>query len=265
MSEASRSWSWRHAILKSELPATTRHVLLTLSCYMNDVGGGCYPTTLDLAAATGLSQRAVCTHILAAKSAGWLRVSEHGFRGQKWKNHQYEAAWPKLEGAEPASVPLASEGTERGSVRDCEGTEPNDAKALNEVQSTTPATTPMSSNEDNRRTTPRDELLQVLDSVRADAVLEHRKKMGRPMTARAAKLTAAKFAQCPDPNAAADAMIANGWQGFELKWLENRQGNTRSGTTKPSGGKPRTVVDAVKARLQELELEGDRNAIEHQH
>ncbi len=37
-----RSWTWRHGILKSDLPATTRHVLLTISCHMNDLGEGAY-------------------------------------------------------------------------------------------------------------------------------------------------------------------------------------------------------------------------------
>jgi len=36
------AWTWRHAILEAELPATTKHVLLTISCFMNDVGEGCY-------------------------------------------------------------------------------------------------------------------------------------------------------------------------------------------------------------------------------
>ena len=34
------AWTWRHAILEAELPATTKHVLLTISCFMNDVGEG---------------------------------------------------------------------------------------------------------------------------------------------------------------------------------------------------------------------------------
>lgn len=125
-----RAWTWRHALLKSDLPATTRHVLLTISCFMNDVGGGCYPTQEQLAEATGLSNRAVRQHIDVAVKAGWLVRKEHGFRGQKWRNHEYEAAWPILdvvgdasEGAEPASSALPegaeprAEGAERGSEK----------------------------------------------------------------------------------------------------------------------------------------------------
>lgn len=71
--------------------------------------------------------------------------------------------------------------------------------------------------------TARQALAAVLDADRVGAVLDHRQKIRKPLTAHAAKLLAGKFSRCPDPNAAADAMIANGWQGFEPEWLERRQ------------------------------------------
>jgi hypothetical protein len=104
-----RAWSWRHAIIKSALPATTRHVLLTISCYMNETGDGCYPTQEQLAEATGLSIRAVRQHLEVAETAGWIKRSEHGFKGQRWRNHEYAAAWPETQdvakGEEPAAGP----------------------------------------------------------------------------------------------------------------------------------------------------------------
>ncbi|RVA58211.1 helix-turn-helix domain-containing protein [Mesorhizobium sp. M7A.F.Ca.US.001.01.1.1] len=154
MGEQSTSWSWRHAIISSDLAPTTRHVLLTISCYMNDVGGGCYPTTKQLQKSTGLSERAVCEHIGIAERAGWLTISKHGLAGQKWKNHQYSARWPNAEGTDVGSVPsaekaltqdqrLTPKGTDAGSVRNCEGTDPNDKKALTDGQSNSPYTTPI--------------------------------------------------------------------------------------------------------------------------
>jgi hypothetical protein len=247
MSNASRAWSWRHAILQSDLPATTRHVLLTISCFMNEVGGGCYPTTKDLAAATGLSERAVCTHIAAAAEAGWLKVSEHGFRGQKWKNHQYKAAWPNAEGTEGRSVP--SEAKALNVVP--RGTERRSAKALNDVQCNSPdssITSPVDKSARERapavptaiaskQKSPRHELLAVLDEARADAVIEHRKRIRKPLTAHAARLLAGKFRQCPDPNAAADAMIVSGWQGFEPSWLDGRERSPKGPA--PPAARPR--------------------------
>ena len=91
----SKSWTWRHAIAKSELPATTKHVLLTISIHMDETGGGAYPTIDLLAQETSLSRRVVILHIRNAINAGWLRSKVHGFAGQKWKNHEYEANWPE--------------------------------------------------------------------------------------------------------------------------------------------------------------------------
>jgi hypothetical protein len=65
-------------------------------------------------------------------------------------------------------------------------------------------------------------LSAVLDNDHASAVVEHRDKLRRPLTIHAAKLLASKFAKCPSPNDAADAMIANGWQGFEPDWMQTR-------------------------------------------
>ncbi|MGB3897022.1 MAG: helix-turn-helix domain-containing protein [Mesorhizobium sp.] len=160
-----RAWTWRHAITQSGLAPTTRLVLLTISCFMNDTGDGCYPTTKQLAEATGLSERAVCTHIDVAKQAGWLTVSVHGFKGQKWKNHQYKAAWPEGEGTEPDDKKALKEvqhvGTDGGSAAYekalnvlPKGTEPDDKKALKEVQSTSPVTNPITNSMSERGSDP---------------------------------------------------------------------------------------------------------------
>jgi hypothetical protein len=84
----------------------------------------------------------------------------------------------------------------------------------------------------------RDELRAVLDETRADAVLEHRQRIRKPLTAYAARLLAGKFAQVPDPNGAADAMVANGWQGFETRYLENRN-DTKGGAAAPTSTLPK--------------------------
>jgi hypothetical protein len=80
-----------------------------------------------------------------------------------------------------------------------------------------PQTTDTQSSE--QKITPRAALEAVLDADRAEAVVQHRQRLRKPLTGHAAKLLAGKFAQCPDPNAAADTMIGNGWQGFEPDWL----------------------------------------------
>lgn len=85
--------------------------------------------------------------------------------------------------------------------------------------------------------TPNAQLETALDTEHAAAVVDHRQRIRKPLTAHAAKLLAAKFRQCADPNAAADAMISHGWQGFEPEWLENRTHTARpNGTGPPKNG-----------------------------
>jgi hypothetical protein len=71
------------------------------------------------------------------------------------------------------------------------------------------------------------ELSRVLDDERTKAVIEHRQKLKKPLTAHAAKLLARQFEKCPNPNEAADEMVARGWQGFKPEWLEAQQANAK--------------------------------------
>lgn len=163
-----KPWTWRHAIIKSGLSPTTRHVLLTLSCHLNDLGEDCFPSTAMLAEETGLSERSVCTHLATAAALGWFVVRKHGFAKQRWARHEYLPRIPDGfeirarddQGTEAGSVPFkrgrktkalndvqcpVDKATEGGSVPSQEalnvvqeGTEPDDKKALNEVQSNSP-------------------------------------------------------------------------------------------------------------------------------
>lgn len=136
---------WRKALASRNGPehATTRHVLLTLSVWMDGQGGSCFPSTREIAEATGLSERAVCTHLERAAAGGWIRRKAAGREGRAWRHMTYTAAVPDVlnvvqhvreEGTERDSAPQGVRGTERHA----RGTEPNDNEALNEVQSNSP-------------------------------------------------------------------------------------------------------------------------------
>lgn len=115
----SRAWSWRHAIVESELQATTRLLLLALSVRMDETGGGCYPSIDQIVSMTGLSKNTVREHIRLAAEGGWLSVCPHGFKGQKWRRLEYAAAWPDRAGADCAPQQgLADSGEKGGSVVD---------------------------------------------------------------------------------------------------------------------------------------------------
>jgi uncharacterized protein YdaU (DUF1376 family) len=96
-----------------------------------------------------------------------------------------------------------------------------------------------------------DELSKVLDPLHAKAVIDHKKGFRGKFTPHAASLLAKEFARCPDPNAGADAMIANGWQGFKAEWLDRRS-NTGG------GNQPRETT--IERRMRELR---ERVADEH--
>ena len=133
-------FSWRDAIQKSSLEPTTRFVLLNLSIYMNEKGEGCYPSIETQAENTGLSPRAVITHLQKAADAQFLIITKHGLAGQKWKRNEYRAVYPNdmltlrhqdvpvdAEGGEPRSLPLLPEGGER-----------SDVKVVNDVHTNSP-------------------------------------------------------------------------------------------------------------------------------
>ena len=72
-------FEWYNAIIdESDLPSTTRLVLLTLFRFMNS-DGACWPSVSKLAEGTGLTRRTVGAHLERAEEAGWIdRVRDHG-------------------------------------------------------------------------------------------------------------------------------------------------------------------------------------------
>src|SRR5690606_1204118 len=92
---SSTAWSWRHAFSQSALPATTKHVLHTLGMFMNELGEGCFPSVADICRYSGLDKKTVLKHLVTAREAGWIVISQHGYRGQRWKRQEYVARWPE--------------------------------------------------------------------------------------------------------------------------------------------------------------------------
>lgn len=87
---------------------------------------------------------------------------------------------------------------------------------------------------------PRQRLEAVLDADHAEAVLEHRQRLRKPLTERAASLLAKDLAKFPDPNAAADRMIGKGWLTIEVEWAGAQQ---RAG---PAMTSPPQMADVFK-------------------
>lgn len=63
-----------------------------------------------------------------------------------------------------------------------------------------------------------DILTNALSDANARAVIEHRRAKGAKLTERAAELLVAEFFKAHNPDDAAETMIAQGWQGFNVDW-----------------------------------------------
>lgn len=95
-----------------------------------------------------------------------------------------------------------------------------------------------------KKKTPRDALKEVLDDLHADAVIEHRKKIRKPLTVRAAELLGEQFARAPfpmTPDEAADLMILSGWQGFRPEYVKDGKRSS-----KDQRGSSSRVMDLVR-------------------
>lgn len=114
-------------------------------------------------------------------------------------------------------------------------------------------TTPSQSEPNGSSKTPRQALESVLDAKHAADLLDHRKRIKKPMTTRAAELLAGQLAQWHDPNEAADAMILNGWQGFKPEYLQNQRARGSPGRQPPP------KYDPFKALAEELSDGQDRS------
>ncbi len=107
-------------------------------------------------------------------------------------------------------------------------------------------------NNNSARPSARDELVSVLDAEHAEAVIEHRKRLRAPLTAKAARQLAKELARAPDPNAAADEMLARGWRGFKAEWILGRNGH----------GPPLAAHERYRAETQRIYEEMEREADE---
>lgn len=88
-------WDWRGYILKyAPDNPTYKHVLLTLSCYMNSSGDSCFPSIKTLTEASSLSKPTVVKYLEQAHKDGWIIKGVHGYSGQGWKRNEYTASIP---------------------------------------------------------------------------------------------------------------------------------------------------------------------------
>jgi uncharacterized protein YdaU (DUF1376 family) len=70
-------------------------------------------------------------------------------------------------------------------------------------------------------------LTEALSEPNARAVIEHRKAKGAKLTERAAELLVREFFKAYSPDDAAETMISQGWQGFNVEWYRRTKPDAR--------------------------------------
>lgn len=144
-------FSWREAIKKSQLPATTRHVLLNLSTRMNDDGTNCFPSIATQSEETGLSAKTIIDHIALAEKEGFLTKSKKGIPGRQWKRNDYVPTFPlQFDLIRPSDVERGGEPNGSFSTR---GGEPNGVGVVKEVHTTSSLTSSVIIKENIKRKT----------------------------------------------------------------------------------------------------------------
>lgn len=88
------AWTWRRALLSSDLPGTTKHVLLTLSCHIPEIGGAAWPSIATLAAETSLTEATVKKHLRAGLEAGWIARQKRYTETGRQTSNAYALAAP---------------------------------------------------------------------------------------------------------------------------------------------------------------------------
>lgn len=193
------------AVSKSDIrPSGRKFVLMALADYA-DEEWSCYPSVAQLAKFTSQGHKTVRDHLDALEKDGILSRTRQRREDGTLGRYRFFIQRQKLPVAnfargEKHPLPAADFATHN--------------------PHTNPHTSSLRS--DDRRT-PRQELETVLDSEHARDVIEHRQRLRKPLTAKAAKLLARQLAQCPDPNAAADLMIERGWLAIKPDWVHNAQ------------------------------------------
>lgn len=205
---------------------------------------GIVPCVADLAFLLRRDETKLAGDLDALMAVGLLDEIEGAVTPHNWNGRQFQS----------------DKSTER--VKRYRNGQRNVTPTVSETASETPPDTetdtePETETESKReareaRVIPKTVLLAVLDEERATAVVEHRQRIRAPLTGHAAKLLAGKFAQTDDPNAAADAMVANGWRGFDPSWL---QPNSRA-PPRVNGGRPNNL-EIMRDILKEADEKRD--------
>jgi hypothetical protein len=133
-------FDWQRVVASTAGPKspTIRHVLLTLSIYMQADGSSCFPSFGTLAKATGLSRRSIYRSIGEAEADGWLKV-KHQKMGNGFHSNRYTPIIPIRVGTEDPhgrdthSLPRDKDSLSVGTENHKAGTQGSPNRYINEL------------------------------------------------------------------------------------------------------------------------------------
>jgi hypothetical protein len=88
---------------------------------------------------------------------------------------------------------------------------------------------------------------EILSPQTAEAVVSHRVKLRKPLTAHAARLLAKQLSKASDPEEAANTMMVRGWIGFDPSWGDSQRGG-QGPPSKPKPSGRASLIDALDRR-----------------
>jgi len=95
MKTNAKIWHWRTYVIKyGPENATYKHILLTLSCYMNEVGGSCFPSITELQKTTSLTRPTIVKYLKKASSDGWIVTQKKKSKNNEFERNTYTADIP---------------------------------------------------------------------------------------------------------------------------------------------------------------------------
>lgn len=120
------------------------------------------------------------------------------------------------------------------------------------LQPTTTTTTVIKrEDKSSPKKSPLDVLSPLLGKGLANDVIEHRQRLRKPMTTKAAELLAGQLKKCRDPKAGAEMMIERGWQSFKADWMPD-EASASDGALDNQG------IRKVENGMGDSERSGDR-------
>lgn len=97
MKPGRKVWDWRTIILHNGPDnATYKHLLLTLSCYMDSAGQSCFPSISTLEKTTSLTRPTLVKYLKKAKDDGWIIVEQKKSENNVWQRNEYTASLPEM-------------------------------------------------------------------------------------------------------------------------------------------------------------------------